>query len=95
MSSNGRTIGMVLVFEMLSESWDSNQSLQDMSAAASGAYDAVYTQMAKSIAASGAPPVSVRIGHEMNGNWYPWSATDGNTHNATTANYIATFQRIA
>ena len=94
-SSNGRAMGKVLIFEMLSQSWDTNQGLQDMAAAASGAYDGVYTAMAQSIAAFGSPPVSVRIGHEMNGNWYAWSATDGNSHNATTANYIAAFKRIA
>jgi hypothetical protein len=94
-SSNGRTLGKILIFEMLSMSWDTNQSLQDMSQAASGAYDDAYTRVAQAIANFGAPVVSVRIGHEMNGDWYPWSAVDGNTHNATPANYIATFKRIA
>jgi hypothetical protein len=88
-------MGKILIFEMLSASWDTDQTLQDMSAAASGAYDAVYTRMAQALASFGSPPVSVRIGHEMNGNWYPWSATTGNAHNATTASYIAAFKRIA
>jgi hypothetical protein len=94
-SSNGRKLAKVLIFPMLSESFDSNQGLQDLGAAASGAYDNIYTQMAQSIASFGSPAISVRIGHEMNGNWYPWSATDGNGHNATPASYIATFKRIA
>ncbi|MDB4964721.1 MAG: hypothetical protein JWN44_410 [Myxococcales bacterium] len=94
-SSNGRAMGKVLIFELLSFDWDGNKSLVDMAAAASGAYDGVYTQMAQAIASSGDPVVSVRPGHEMNGNWYPWSAVTGNTHNATPANYIATFHRVA
>ncbi len=94
-SGNGRALGKVAVFEMLSMSWDTNQSLTDMSQAASGAYDGVYTQMAQALASSGMPVVSARPGHEMNGDWYPWSAVTGNTHNATPASYIATFRRIA
>jgi hypothetical protein len=94
-SGNGRALGKVAVFEMLSMPWDTNQGLTDMAQAASGAYDSVYTQMAQNLASSGMPVISARPGHEMNGDWYPWSAVTGNTHNATPANYIATFRRIA
>jgi hypothetical protein len=94
-SSNGRKLGKIIMFEMLSASYDSNKSLNDMNQAASGAYDATYAQMAQAMANSVEPIVSCRIGWEMNGDWYPWSAYNGNAANATPANYIATFQRIA
>jgi hypothetical protein len=94
-STNGRQLGRVLDFDMLSMSYTANQSLQDMDAAASGAYDSVYAQMVQTIATPGVPTVSCRIGPGMNGDWQPWSAVDGNTHNATPARYIATFKRIA
>ena len=68
-SSNGHALAKVSIFEMLSMSWDSDQSLQDMAQAASGAYDGVYTQMAQAMASFGYPTVSARPGHEMNGNW--------------------------
>ncbi len=93
-ASNGRPIGKVLSFDMLSMPYETAQ-LQDMSQAASGAYDAVYTTAARSMAAFGNPPVSVGIGPDMNGNWNPWSVYAANTHHATTANYVATFKRIA
>ncbi len=94
-SSNGRAVGKVFGVEMLSESFDGNQNLTDLQQAASGAYDAVYTNMAKAMASFGDPPVSVRIGNDVNGNWKPWSTYAGNTHNATPAAYVATFKRMA
>jgi hypothetical protein len=67
--------------------------LDDMAMAASGAYDATYTQMAEALAASKNPLLSVRIGWELNGNWYKWS--NGVGTNATYANYVAAFRRAA
>ncbi len=38
----------------------------------SGQYDAYLTQYAKDIAATGLP-LGIRLNHEMNGTWYPWT----------------------
>jgi hypothetical protein len=70
-----------------------NNGLNDMAEAASGAYDTTYTAMAKALAASQNSVLSVRIGWEFNGNWYPWS--NGVGKNATYANYVAAFKRAA
>jgi hypothetical protein len=79
-------------FPLLSIFGESN-NLDDMAMAASGAYDAAYTQMAEGLAAWKNPLLSVRIGWELNGNWYKWS--NGVGTNATYANYIAAFKRAA
>jgi hypothetical protein len=70
-----------------------NNGLDDMAKAASGAYDDTYTAMAKALASSPNPLLSVRIGWEFNGNWYAWS--NGVGTNATYANYVAAFKRAA
>jgi hypothetical protein len=79
-------------FPLLSIFGESND-LDDLAQAASGAYDATYTQMAEALAAWKNPLLSVRIGWEFNGNWYAWS--NGVGTNATYANYIAAFQHAA
>jgi hypothetical protein len=79
-------------FPLLSIFGESN-ALDDMAMAASGAYDATYTQMAAALAAWKNPLLSVRIGWEFNGNWYKWS--NGVGTNATYANYVAAFKRAA
>jgi hypothetical protein len=58
---------------------------------AAGAYDAGIIQFAKNIAANAklqANQMLVRVGREMNGDWYKWSAI------ADPASYIAFFRRI-
>ena len=86
--------GVDVSFPMLTiAGWDS-ENATDMAVAATGGYDALYLAMAKTLAGAG-NKMTVRIGWEMNGNWYPWSiGGPAGTHN-TAANYIATFQRIA
>jgi hypothetical protein len=79
-------------FPLLSIFGESND-LNDMSMAASGAYDATYTQMAEALAAWKNPLLSARIGWEFNGNWYAWS--NGVGMNATYANYVAAFKHAA
>jgi hypothetical protein len=79
-------------FPLLSIFGESND-LTDMAMAASGAYDSTYTDMANALAAWKNPLLSVRIGWELNGNWYKWS--NGVGPNATYANYIAAFKRAA
>jgi hypothetical protein len=79
-------------FPLLSIFGESND-LDDMAQAASGAYDATYTQMAEALAAWKNPLLSVRIGWEFNGNWYKWS--NGVGTNATYVNYVSAFQHAA
>jgi mannan endo-1,4-beta-mannosidase len=42
-----------------------------------GKFDTYLHQYAKDIVATGLP-LAIRLDHEMNGNWYPWSESDGN-----------------
>ncbi len=79
-------------FPLLSIFGESN-ALDDMAKAAAGDYDATYTQMAAALAGWKNPLLSVRIGWELNGNWYAWS--NGVGTNATYANYVAAFKRAA
>ncbi len=79
-------------FPLLSIFGESNK-LDDMAQAASGAYDATYEAMAKALASWPNPLLSVRIGWELNGNWYAWS--NGVGTNATYANFVAAFKRSA
>jgi hypothetical protein len=54
-------------------------------AIAAGSLDAYITRFAKSVAAAGLT-VYMRLAHEMNGDWYPWS------HDA--AAYVAAWRRV-
>ncbi len=54
---------------------------------AGGAHDADFEMAAKSIAAS-QPGSVVRIGWEMNGDWFPWAA------GGVEADYIAAYRRV-
>jgi Glycosyl hydrolase family 26 len=53
---------------------------ESMSGAANGSYDGRWRTMAQSIRANWGQhrTVYIRPAHEMNGNWYPWSVTNGN-----------------
>lgn len=48
----------------------------DPAAGVPGAYDDYLRQYARDIVATGLP-LGIRLNHEMNGVWYPWSETDG------------------
>ena len=55
-----------------------------------GDFSAYETSWAKQIKAYG-KPVVLRFAHEMNGNWYPWSAqTNGNT----AGDYVAAWRHV-
>ncbi|HEX5535078.1 MAG TPA: glycosyl hydrolase [Actinomycetales bacterium] len=55
-----------------------------------GDYSAYETAWAKQIKAYG-KPVVLRFAHEMNGDWYPWSAqTNGNT----ASDYVAAWRQV-
>lgn len=68
----------------------------DMAQAAAGVYDALFQQAADNLLDLNVQRriVDLRIGWEMNGDWYPWSLGGAGT-NQTPANYVATFRRIA
>jgi hypothetical protein len=57
---------------------------------AAGAKDAYITSWARSLAAAPGT-VYLRLDHEMNGIWYPWSPGQGNS---TAANYIAMWRHV-
>jgi mannan endo-1,4-beta-mannosidase len=61
---------------------------------AAGAHDAylkAYAQSLKAYADAGGGMVTVRLAHEMNGNWYPWGVgVNGNT----AADYIAMWRHV-
>jgi hypothetical protein len=46
---------------------------------ATGAYNSYWTTLAKNLVADGQPSADLRIGWEMNGNWFNWSAQSNPT----------------
>lgn len=57
---------------------------------ASGSHDAYIKAYAQSVKSFG-HPVTIRLAHEMNGNWYPWGVgVNGNT----AADYIAMWRHV-
>jgi hypothetical protein len=58
---------------------------------ASGTYDANYRRLANNLAANGLLGIELRLGHEMDGRWYPWGAPSGS---GLEANYVAAWRRI-
>jgi hypothetical protein len=79
-------------FPLLSIFGESN-NLNDMAKAGGGSYDSTYEAMAMALASWANPLLSVRIGWELNGNWYKWS--NGVGTNATYANFVSAFKRAA
>ncbi|MGA3006001.1 MAG: right-handed parallel beta-helix repeat-containing protein, partial [Acetobacteraceae bacterium] len=62
----------------------------DFQAIASGQWDTTLEGMFQAWETAGYKTIDIRPGHEMNGNWYPWSITPQNV-----ADYVAAFQHIA
>jgi hypothetical protein len=61
-----------------------------------GKYDAYLHQYAKDIVATGLP-LGIRLDHEMNGIWYPWSETDGSGNSINGNNvgdYVKMWQHV-
>jgi hypothetical protein len=56
---------------------------------AAGDYNSYFTNLAHALVAAGDSNAILRLGWEMNGNWYPWSIQNGNA-----ANYAAYWQQI-
>ena len=59
-------------------------------AIAAGARDAYITSWARSLAAAPGT-VYLRLDHEMNGRWYPWSPGQGSS---TSANFVAMWRHV-
>jgi Ca-dependent carbohydrate-binding module xylan-binding/Glycosyl hydrolase family 26 len=57
---------------------------------ASGQWDQIIDGVFQAWSNAGYKAIDIRPGHEMNGNWYPWSVTPQNV-----ADYVAAFQHIA
>ena len=73
---------------------DSNWSCRRV---AEGAYDPYIRQYARAVRASGAP-VMIRLAHEMNGDWYPWStayvSSNARNNGNSPDDYVAMWQRV-
>ena len=60
---------------------------------ASGMYDSYFQQMGNLFLEHGYPNAFVRVGHEFEGNWYPWALLGGvNDHDY--AGFIAAFRHV-
>jgi len=60
-----------------------------LAAGARGEYDAHWRTFASTFVAEGRPNAIIRLGHEFNHTWYPWTATGGKE-----ADFAAYFRRI-
>ena len=73
------------------EPWDlaaTGNSL--LNAIVAGSYDGTLASFANGLKAYG-DPVLLRFGHEMNGNWYPWS---GAANNQSAARYVEAYRYV-
>lgn len=80
--------------EITWEPWDprlgATQPDYTLARITAGAYDGYITGWARDAAAYGSP-MMLRFGHEMNGNWYPWSpAVNGGSPTA----YVAAYRHV-
>lgn len=58
-----------------------------------GTYDAMITARAKAAKSFG-KTFFLRWGHEMNGNWYPWSGSSNGANMAATTTFISAYHHI-
>ncbi|MCU1525099.1 MAG: hypothetical protein JWO18_1993 [Microbacteriaceae bacterium] len=68
------------------------QIIGDPAAGVAGRYDTYLHQYAKDIVATGLP-LGIRLDHEMNGIWYPWSETDG-SGNSLNGNRVGDYVKM-
>jgi Ca-dependent carbohydrate-binding module xylan-binding/Glycosyl hydrolase family 26 len=80
--------------EITWEPWDPRQGVTQpaytTSGIATGGYDSYVTGWARAAAAYG-QPILLRFGHEMNGNWYPWSPT---VNGGSPGAYLAAYRHV-
>lgn len=60
-----------------------------LAAVAAGRHDAAFADVARGLVLAGFPNAILRIGWEMNGDWFPWKARGAEAH------FIAAYRRIA
>ena len=81
------------------EPWNGRDDDANWSCAAiaGGTYDAYIRQYARAVRESGAP-VMMRLGHEMNGDWYPWATAysgEFERHNGNEPeSYVAMWRHV-
>ena len=69
-----------ITWEPWNHAWDSAvQPTYRLRRIIEGRHDALIRRWARDLAAYGGP-VKLRFGHEMNGNWYPWSEAANRNH---------------
>lgn len=73
--------------------WDSTEATYSLDNIIAGNCDA-YIQTFASAAKSWEKPMFLRWGHEMNGNWYPWSGALNGSDEAATGKYKTAWRRI-
>jgi hypothetical protein len=75
------------------EPWHSGQGPHQsdftLKATVNGRWDQQYRSIAQAVL-SYHDPVVIRFAHEMNGDWYPWGITNGNT----SADYVAAWKHV-
>ena len=87
----GTSVTPVLSLGLASTVADGLSVQQRLAKVASGAYDSIYTGIINNYKNQGFSTLDVRIGWEMNGNWYPWGVS-----NAVEAQgYVAAFRHVA
>lgn len=64
-----------------------------LSTIAGGSMDPWISGFARDAAAYGLP-ILMSFGHEMNGNWYPWTVQSGNSQSNTAANFVSAWQHV-
>jgi beta-mannanase len=72
------------------------QPTYSLSAILSGSFDSYIESYAESIAATGLP-LAIRLDHEMNGVWYPWSEGDGHgssINGNSAGDYVKAWEHI-
>jgi hypothetical protein len=74
------------------EAWENNVGapLTDI---IGGTYDAMITARAKAAKTFG-KTFFLRWGHEMNGNWYPWSGSSNGANIAATTTFISAYRHV-
>lgn len=77
--------------EIVCISTDEDPSLADT---ASGMYDTYIQQVGQLFIKHGYPNAIIRLGHEFDGNWYPWGL-DGGVNNNDFTDFIAAFRHVA
>ncbi|HTY72985.1 MAG TPA: glycosyl hydrolase [Actinomycetes bacterium] len=77
---------VVITVPMLPTTGDPGDPTPTLAEGATGAYDSHFVTLATRLVGAGLGNAVIRLGHEFNGNWYPWAARSDPT------SYIAYWQ---